>query len=79
LLTFVYGFAPTRRKMLSLLPRTLSGRFVEDAAIHQHHTRRLVITSEPATPLQVDGELRSEGLRQVVYEALPQRLDVYVT
>jgi len=78
LLTFVYGYAPTRRKMLSLLPRTLSGRFVEDPAIHQHHTRRLVITSEPATPLQVDGELRSEGLRQVVYEALPQRLDVYV-
>lgn len=77
LLTFVYGYAPTRRKMLSLLPRTLSGRYVEDPAIHQHHTRRLVITSEPATPLQVDGELRSEGIHQVVYEALPQRLDVY--
>ncbi len=49
-LTFVYGYAPTRRKMLSLLPRTISGRYVEDPAIHQHHTRRLAITSEPPTP-----------------------------
>ncbi len=78
LLTFVYGYAPTRRKMLSLLPRTLSGRFVEDPAIHQHHTQRLVIRSEPPTPLQVDGELRSEGIQQVIYECLPQRLNVYV-
>jgi diacylglycerol kinase (ATP) len=78
LLTFVYGHAPTRRKMLSLLPGTLSGRYVNDPVIHQHHTRQLVITSEPATPLQVDGELRSQALRRVVYTALPGRLDVFV-
>jgi diacylglycerol kinase (ATP) len=78
LLTFVYGYAPTRRKMLSLLPRTLSGSFVNDPAIHQFHTRRLVITSQPPTPLQVDGELRSEGIQRVEYEALPGRLDVFV-
>jgi diacylglycerol kinase (ATP) len=79
LLTFVYGHAPTRRKMLSLLPRTLSGSYVDDPAIHQEHTRRLVVTSDPPTPLQVDGELRSEGVQRVEYEVLPQRLDVYTS
>ncbi len=76
-LTFVYGYAPTRRKMLALLPRTMSGTYVDDPAIHQHHTRRLVITSQPATPLQVDGELRSEAVERLEYDALPQKLDLF--
>jgi diacylglycerol kinase (ATP) len=76
-LTFVYGYAPTRRKMLALLPRTMSGRYVEDPAIHQHHTRRLTITAHPPTPLQVDGELRSESVERLEYSILPQKLDIY--
>jgi diacylglycerol kinase (ATP) len=76
-LTFVYGYAPTRRKMLGLLPRAISGAYVNDPAMHQVHTRRLTIHARPATPIQVDGELRSESLTDVNYEALPGRLDVY--
>ncbi len=76
-LTFVYGFAPTRRRMLALLPKAISGSYVNDPAIHQHHTRRLVIESQPATPIQVDGEVRAEALTRIVYQVLPARLDVF--
>ncbi len=77
MLTFVYGYAPTRRSMLSLLPRAISGAYVNDPAIHQHHTRELMIRCDPVTPLQVDGELRSETIREVRYTVLPGKLDVF--
>jgi len=76
-LTFVHGYAPTRLRMLGLLPRTISGNFVNDPAVNQYHTAQLTILSSPATPLQADGELRSEGLSEVTYRILPARLDVY--
>jgi diacylglycerol kinase (ATP) len=75
-LTFVFGYAPTRRKMLALLPKTMSGEHVNDPAIHQHHTRRLLIRADPPSPLQVDGEVRAEALTDFVYECLPARLDL---
>jgi diacylglycerol kinase family enzyme len=75
-LTFVFGYAPTRRKMLALLPKTMSGEHVNDPAIHQQHTRRLVIHTDPPSPLQVDGEVRAEALSDFVYECLPARLDL---
>ena len=77
LLTFVHGYAPTRRKMLSLLPRTISGEFINDPAIHQHHTRELEITCTPGTPLQADGEIRAEEATSIHYRVLPARLDLY--
>jgi diacylglycerol kinase (ATP) len=78
-LTFVYGYAKNRRKMLALLPRTINGSFVNDPAIHQEHTTRLEIEVIPTTPIQVDGELRSESLTRVVYQVLPSRLDILAT
>jgi diacylglycerol kinase (ATP) len=77
LLTFVYGYAPTRRAMLSLLPRAISGAYVNDPAINQHHTRSLSIRCDPPTPLQADGELRSETLTELQYSVLPAKLDLY--
>jgi len=77
LLTFVYGYAPTRLKMLSLLPRTISGAYIHDPAIHQHHTRRLEITSSPGTPIQADGEIRAREATTINYRVLPARLDIY--
>ena len=77
-LTFVYAYAPSRLKMLSLLPRAISGDYVKDPAVHQHHTTRLQIHMTPDSPIQVDGEIRSHGLGTVEYLALPARLDVLV-
>jgi diacylglycerol kinase (ATP) len=76
MLTFVFGYAPTRRRMLGLLPKTMSGEFVKDPAMHQHHTRRLTIRAFSPSPLQVDGELRAEAATEFVYECLPARLDI---
>ena len=76
LLTFVYGYAPTRLRMLSLLPRAISGEYVNDPAIHQHHTQRLIIHTSPATPIQTDGEIRSHELTEIHYQVLPDRLDI---
>ena len=75
-LTFVYGYAPTRWKMLALLPRTLNGSHVNDPAIHQVHATRLEIALNPGSPIQLDGEIRAEALQHVVYQVLPGRLDV---
>jgi diacylglycerol kinase (ATP) len=79
LLTFVYGFAPTRLRMLALLPRAISGDYVKDAAIHQHHTTHLSIRTSPATPIQLDGEIRSQSLTDIEYSILPARLDILVS
>ncbi|MEW6569294.1 MAG: diacylglycerol kinase family protein [Chloroflexota bacterium] len=76
MLTFVFGYAPTRRRMFALLPRTISGDFVNDPAMHQHHARRLVIHTTTPSPLQVDGELRAEAETDFTYECLPGRLDI---
>jgi len=76
LLTFVFAYAPTRRKMFALLPRAINGSYVNDAAVHQHHTRQLTIELTSGTPLQIDGELRAKDLTRVEYQALPARLDI---
>lgn len=78
-LTFIYGYAPTRRKMLRLLPKTMSGEHVNDPAIHQHHARRLKIHTLTPSPLQVDGEVRLEAASDFLYECLPGRLEILAT
>ena len=62
--------------MLALLPRAISGDFVNDPAVHQHHTARLHLRCDPPTPLQADGEIRGHDLTEVTYQILPARLDV---
>lgn len=76
-LTFVHGFAPTRRRMLSLLPRAISGGYVNDPAIHQHHTTKLRIETDPSSPLQSDGEIRTDAARLFEYEVLPAALEIF--
>lgn len=73
-LTFMYGFAPSRLKMLALLPRIINGSHIEDPALHQHHTTRLEIQAHTPTPLQVDGEIRGMELDRVTFEILPGSL-----
>ncbi len=76
-LTFVYGFIPTRLGMLAMLPRTISGSYINNPAIHQCHTTQLTIRTTPTTPIQVDGEVRSESLSEITYRIMPARLDLF--
>lgn len=75
-LTFVHAYAETKWSMLALLPRAISGEYVEDPRVHQHHTRELRIQCNHPSPLQADGEIRSEGETTFSYRVLPARLDV---
>jgi diacylglycerol kinase (ATP) len=75
-LTFVYAYVPGRLRMLGLLPKTFNGSHVNDPAVHQHHATRLEIELSPSSPIQVDGELRSEAITRVVYQVLPGKLEI---
>jgi diacylglycerol kinase (ATP) len=77
LLSFVHGYAPTRRKMFSLLPSIMSGKYVDDPMVHQHHTKILKIRSVQPSPLQADGEIRAEAEKVFNYEILPSRLEFF--
>jgi diacylglycerol kinase (ATP) len=76
LLTFVHGYAATRLRMLSLLPRAISGEYVKDPAVHQYHSRQLEIDCVPGTPIQADGEIRALELTHISYRVLPACLKI---
>jgi diacylglycerol kinase (ATP) len=76
-LSFVYGYAPTRRKMFALLPKIVNGTHLADKGIHQIHTRVLKIRSNQPTPLQADGEIREEAATDFIYEILPSKLRIF--
>lgn len=77
LLTFVYGFMPTRRRILSLLPRTMKpgeGSYVEHPQIHEVHTPWLKVSSIQPTPAHADGEVFAEQIHDLSYRVFPARL-----
>jgi diacylglycerol kinase (ATP) len=81
-LTFVHGTMPTRRAILSLLPRTmkpLEGNYVEHPAIHEISTTRLKVHSEQPTPAHADGEIFSNAIRDLEYSVVPERLPILLT
>lgn len=75
-LTFVHAYAESKWRMLALLPRAISGEYVEDPRVHQYHTRELRIQTRQPSPLQADGEIRAEAETHFHYRILPAKLDV---
>jgi YegS/Rv2252/BmrU family lipid kinase len=79
LLTFVYGYMPTRLKTLGMLPKTMKpgeGSYIEAPEIHEVHSPWLRIRVEAPTPLHADGEIQSEHAREISYRVLPARLPI---
>jgi diacylglycerol kinase (ATP) len=79
LLTFVYGFMPTRLQILRLLPRTMkpgAGNYVEHPDIHEVNSPWLRVHSEKPTPSHADGEIQSEAIQDLEYRVIPARLPV---
>ncbi len=71
LLTFVYGSIPNRLQILRILPLTMKpgpGSYVEQPAVHEHHTRWLKIRTQTPTPLHADGEIQSESVHEIEYQ-----------
>lgn len=81
LLTFIYGYLPSRLQILRILPRTMKrgeGSYVEHPAIHEIHSPWLRIRVEQPTPIHTDGEIQSKSIQQVEYRILPARLPVFL-
>jgi YegS/Rv2252/BmrU family lipid kinase len=81
LLTFVYGFMPTRLQILRLLPRTMKpgeGSYVEHPDIHEVNSPWLRVHADQPTPMHADGEIQSPAIQDLEYRALPGMLPVLV-
>ncbi len=79
LLTFVYGYMPTRLQILRLLPRTMKsgpGNYVEHPAIHEVNSPWLRIHADQPTPMHADGEIQSTAIQDLEYKVLPARLPI---
>lgn len=76
-LTFTYGYARSRLRMLSLLPLTMKpaeGSFIEKDGISEHHTTRLTVKFTMPSPSHADGELFDQELLEADYRIHPSRL-----
>lgn len=79
MLTFVYAFMPTRRKILALLPRTMKkdeGSYVEHPAVNEINSPWLKVRSRQPTPGHADGEIFSEQIHELEYEVIPNCLPI---
>jgi diacylglycerol kinase (ATP) len=81
LLTFVYGFMPTRLQIFRLLPRTMKpceGSYIEHPDIHEVNSPWLRVHADQQTPMHADGEIQSTAIQDLEYRALPGMLPVLV-
>ncbi|MDH5507497.1 MAG: diacylglycerol kinase family lipid kinase [Anaerolineae bacterium] len=76
-LSFVYGYIPTKIKILQAFPKIMKageGNYVEHPDIHEIHCTWLKVEVEPATPAHADGEVFDPAIRSLEYRILPERL-----
>ena len=81
LLTFVFGYRPSRWQLLRTLPRTLrpgAGNYVELNGITEIHTTWLRVRPEQPAPAHTDGEIMGAAAETLEYRILPARLPVLV-
>ena len=79
LLTFVYGFMPTRQGIFSLFPRTMKpdeGSYIEHPSIHEISSPWLRVHSVQPTPAHADGEVFSKDIHDLEYQVIPNCLPV---
>lgn len=77
LLTFVYGYIPSRVGILQVLPKTMKagkGNYVEHPSVHEAHSPWLRVRVSPPSPAHADGELFSEASQELHYRVHPARL-----
>ncbi len=69
-------FAPDMPKFeaMTILPRLYKGSHINHDKISTLRTTRLWISSEPGTPMHVDGELITESAKVINYQVLPGKI-----
>lgn len=70
----VYAPGMPKLEVLTIIPRLFSGSHVKHDKIRTIRTTRLWISSEPGTPMHVDGELVARSARVVNYQVLPGKI-----
>lgn len=74
LLDFVYAPSMSKAQVLAILPRLFNGSHLQHPLVKHGRTRRLVVESNPGTPIHADGEVIAEAETRVEYEVLPKKI-----
>ena len=81
LLSFIYGYIPTRLKTLFAMPMIMKpdkGNISEHPSVHEAHTTWLKVRAETPTPAHADGEIFTEGIQEIDFRILPKKLEIIV-
>ncbi len=78
LLDFVYGMGMSRLRLLTLLPKTFTGKHIHHRMVGCQRSKTLTITCNPPTPIQADGEVFEKSATEIKYEIFPNKLRVIV-
>ncbi len=78
-LTFVYGYIPTRLKILQVLPKTMKpdvGNYIEHPSVFEIETKWLKVHAKTPTAMHADGEIVSFAIQDLIYGILPACLPI---
>jgi len=78
-LTFSYGYAKSRLRMLGLLPLIMKedeGSFVEEEDFHEINTTHLSVSLQQPSPAHADGEIFDREVYEAEYSIIPQGLSL---
>ena len=78
LLDFLVADARSRLGVFKLLPKTMKGTHVHEKGVYYHQTPWVKIESDDPLPLLVDGEIKTDGPKQVDVRVLPRAIRVIV-
>jgi diacylglycerol kinase (ATP) len=74
LFDFVFVPKVPKSKVISLVPRLLNGSHIGDSDVTHGRTTKLVVESQPGTPLHADGEVMAEAAHRLQYQILPGKI-----
>jgi len=74
LFDFVFVPKVPKSKVISLVPRLLNGSHIGDSDVTYGRTTKLVVESQPGTPLHADGEVMAEAAHHLQYQILPGKI-----
>jgi diacylglycerol kinase (ATP) len=78
LLDFVYAEGLTRWQMLTLLPKTFTGKHIHHPLVSNRRTTALTASITPGTPIQADGVIIHRNATEINYRIIPSKLRVIV-
>lgn len=75
-LDFVYGPRMARWQIFSIFPRLFNGSHLKHPLVILKRSTELHITTDPATPIQADGEIIDTAATEIAYQIISKKLQV---